>query len=590
MRSFFAAVLCLFPAFTLATTQATPQEPQVLEYNIETAYTRFTVPTPSSIADESLVFELQLDAHYEIGTYLSFTLNGQHLRLVNPGSSQPSSSFGVVYALDTNSSSSVVHQLEYIIEVHSPYQAKASEVSRGVSFRALSVDGVRLSQLLSFYVADQLSELPRLGSLQIDTESSGRFTFNYTESDNSFVLDKAVPASSSEMSWPAGKLGFHLYDEIDTLRLLEVEAQALKEQIAGKKQAIAQHLRAHRDHASLRVLLEECDGLVCAARVLAQRLCDKITDNTTGYSGAGQFRLQRAMTPQQSARNCTKNHAQSLNMPLMVTKNGSSTEYHLIDLVDSPNPLLRVLGMIATVLGLAAFVAYIRQRCMSMRTRVERAADREERRNARAYRKAARRAKMRRRWDNFVSAVSCFRSTPEPRLQDYEEKRALILQDAFLEQMDDLDQAEKGEIMEAEIRELRHAHEIVASLVRVDEHRYDLVTPINDPPPPLVPLPYTPATRSRASTGTLPSYTSESLPDYSSRPETLVDSVTSDSLVDGFTGYSPTSTDSEGRYTAPSTTSSVRTRYTPTSSVLDMSLRPSEETLRTRQSKDTREG
>ncbi|KAK4912638.1 hypothetical protein LTR49_018907 [Elasticomyces elasticus] len=277
-------------------------------------------------------------------------------------------------------------------------------------------------------------------------------------------------------------------------------------------------------------------------------------------------------------------------MPLMVTKNGSSTEYHLIDLVDSPNPLLRVLGMIATVLGLAAFVAYIRQRCMSMRTRVERAADREERRNARAYRKAARRAKMRRRWDNFVSAVSCFRSAPEPRLQDYEEKRALILQDAFLEQMDDLDQAEKGEIMEAEIRELRFAHEIVASLVRVDEHRYDLVTPIHDPPPPLVPLPYTPATRSRASTGTLPSYTSESLPDYSSRPETLVDSVTSDSLVDGFTGYSPTSTDSEGRYTAPSTTSSVRTRYTPTSSVLDMSLRPSEETLRTRQSKDTREG
>ena len=282
--------------------------------------------------------------------------------------------------------------------------------------------------------------------------------------------------------------------------------------------------------------------------------------------------------------------AQGASVPLLLTKNTTTSDFHLIDVVKPQNPFLRALALIATVLGLAALCSYIRHRCMSMRTRVERAADREERRNARAYRKAARRAEMRRRWDNFKSAVNCFSSPAEPRFEDYEEKRALILQDAFLEQADDLDQAEKGQIMEAEIRELRHAHEIVASLVRVDEHRYDIAAPVNDPPPPLVPLPFTPSARSRASTYTLPSYTSESLPDYSSRPETLVDSNMSDSLVDGFSGYSPTATDNEGRYTAPSTTSSARTRYTPTSSVLDVSPRVSEETLRTRQSKDTRDG
>ena len=198
---------------------------------------------------------------------------------------------------------------------------------------------------------------------------------------------------------------------------------------------------------------------------------------------------------------------------------------------------------------------------------------------------------MRKRWDRFANAINCFKHQAEARIEDYEEKRALILQDAFLEQLEDLDMAEKGEVMEAEIRELRNAHDIVASLVRVEENQYDLVTPIpvNDPPPPLVPLPYTPATRSRASTGTLPSYTSESLPDYSSRPETLRGSSVGGSVVDGFSHYTPSTSEGEGRDTPPSVTSSGRTRYTPVSSILDVSPRVSEETLRTRRSKDTQD-
>ena len=176
-------------------------------------------------------------------------------------------------------------------------------------------------------------------------------------------------------------------------------------------------------------------------------------------------------------------------------------------------------------------------------------------------------------------------------MQDYEEKRALILQDAFLEQLEDLDQAEKGELMEAEIRELRFAQEIVAGLMRVDEHRFNLARPMNDPPPPLVPLPYTPDTRSRASTYTLPSYTSDILPDYASRQHTLDGSSLGGSMVDGFTHYAPSlSSDGEWRGTPPSATSSDgRTGYTQTSSIVDISPRASDETLRTRQSKDTQD-
>ncbi|KAK1062570.1 hypothetical protein LTR74_010150 [Friedmanniomyces endolithicus] len=603
MRSFVVTGLVLFAATSLASVsvESTPQVPRVLEYDIDTAYTKFTVPCPLETActDESLVFELQLSSFDELGTYVTFTLNDGRFQLEDSDLHRHASTTGLLSAYDTHGSSAPAHRLEYSIEVNYtlPGQPRGSS-PRGFTFEALSLDDVILSPTLRFDAALQLSESPRLAWLSIDANArhSG-LTHNFTAADQSTVVEEPTTEFTVEaMVSLDNASSFDLDDHVESLHLLEAEAEKLKEQISLKKQAIAQHLRAHRDHVSIGHLLEECDGLVCAARTLAQRLCDKIsvlTEPSSDYARPRYSRIQNAVAlsdeklrPQQASRNCTKSTAQGLNMPFIITKNGSTTDSHMIDLVNPPDPLVRALALIATVLGLAALCKYIRQRCMSMRTRVERAADREERRNARAYRKAARRAAMRRRWDHFISAISCFRSASEPRMEDYEEKRALILQDAFLEQMNDLDQAEKGEIMEAEIRELRHAHEIVASLVRVNEQRYITVVPVNDPPPPLVPLPFTPASRSRASTGTLPSYTSESLPDYSSRPDTLVDSSGSDSLVDGFAGYAPTSTDGQGRYTPPSTTSSAGRRYTPTSSVLDMSTRPSEETMRTRESKD----
>lgn len=184
---------------------------------------------------------------------------------------------------------------------------------------------------------------------------------------------------------------------------------------------------------------------------------------------------------------------------------------------------------------------------------------------------------MRKRWDNFVNAISCFKRSDEPRIEDYEEKRALILQDAFLEQ--DLDQLEKGEVMEAEIRELRYAHEIISSLVRVDENRYELVTPVHDPPPPLVPLPHTLArVRSGASSITLPSYTSESLPDYSSRRPSAQTRRSSSSTI----GFTPSTTDTEvGSAAGPSRSENSG------SSVIEVTPRPSAETLRTRPSTET---
>ncbi|KAK4544527.1 hypothetical protein LTR36_004099 [Oleoguttula mirabilis] len=607
MRSFSGFVFSLASALALPLASAHEDRLkalQVIEYNIESAYTKFTIPVH--------VFELQANPTTDL-QHSDVVVNAHVLGLA--WSEYTSYTSGSLVA---NSSSGVEHVLSYVVSnwLSDPSQPPDYEnATEHFLFRIQSIDSVTVD-VMGYQVHLQPTSLPTLRRLSFDgAPGVDAVDVDFEDFTQSFTSPESVSSyQDDDRMSPPDAPSFDLTGELESLLLLESEAEELQTQIVAKKHAISTHLRESRDHVSLRHLLKECDGLVCAARVLAQRICDKVgvlTEPALGYARVQNSNAQPIIAfhqgsekPPQTSRNCTKGNnivpgrtmpskhangtAHELSVPLILTKNASAAEYQFRDLVNPPNPLVRALEIVASIIGIGALYKFIHRKCMSMRKRVERAADKEERRNRRAYRKAARRAEIRRQWDNLVNAVSCFRSAPEPRF-DYEEKRALILQDAFLEQLDDLDQAEKGQIMEAEIRELRHAHEIVASLVRVDHNRYDLITPVNDPPPPLVPLPYTPETRSRASTGTLPSYTSESLPDYSSRPETLVGSSLGGSLVDGFTDYTPSTSDGEGRNTPTSISSGGRTRYTPTSSILDDSPRASEETLRTRQSKDTQD-
>lgn len=269
-----------------------------------------------------------------------------------------------------------------------------------------------------------------------------------------------------------GKDDVDIVAELESLSLLEAHASLLNAEIAARKKTIASQMKEHRQTLCLKHLLKECDGLICKAKAVAQRICDKVgipVEPDYGYAEMKQQHIQHmvGLNEKQGYSEIPTgagNVSHASHLQIMLTADGKSYGHGALDL--SPkNPLIQALSIIAGVLGLSALFAFIKRRCMSVRRRVERAADREERMNARAYRRAARRAEMRRRWINFVDALNCFSAKEAPRNGDYDEKRALILQDAFLEQ--DLDQAEKGEVMEAEIRELRHAHEIVSSLVRV---------------------------------------------------------------------------------------------------------------------------
>jgi hypothetical protein len=388
--------------------------------------------------------------------------------------------------------------------------------------------------------------------------------------------------------------------EIESLLLLEAEAGDLNAKIATKKQAIAKSLKDQRNHESLGNLLNECDGVVCAAKVIAQRICDKMGIATEAHFDYVQVQnptSQHIMHSSDSKPPATGSRGKSTatigsgDRFSALHANGAAIR-NSMEIIYPQSMLYKVLGVIATTFGLTALFNFIRRKCMSARKQVERLAEQEERRNARAYRRAARRAEMRKRWGAFLHAISCFRAQSEDASPgNYEEKRSLILQDAFLEQ--GLEAAEKGEVMEAEIRELRNANEIVSSLIRVDENRCDLVTPltVSNPRTAMVPHPWA---RSRASTMTLPSYTSESLPDYRSRASAVSTDVESNISIDESTILSPTATSvSENIFTVASTgstprsfspegsTGTRRSGFTEISSILELSPRASEETLRT---------
>lgn len=231
------------------------------------------------------------------------------------------------------------------------------------------------------------------------------------------------------------------------------------------------------------------------------------------------------------------------------------------------SPFVIAIEIVLGLLCCGCIFTVIRHRCSSLRTRTERAAAREERLTAREYRRAARRYAIRKWWrGNWRD---------QERMEDYEEKRSLIQhQEGVLE-----------DVMQEEIRQLRAAHGVVNDLVSSAEEGRVVTYPHNYCPcshsHPVPQAPYSPL--STAST-----YPPTSIPELPSRPLSRTDSLpgyrsdtsgsppayeededVSDAVANGFRHYSATG----------STTSSS-SRWTPDSSVIDVSPRPSAETLR----------
>jgi hypothetical protein len=118
--------------------------------------------------------------------------------------------------------------------------------------------------------------------------------------------------------------------------------------------------------------------------------------------------------------------------------------------------------------------------------------------------------------------------------------------------------------MQEEIRQLRAAHVVVNSIIQAEEGRANLhLAGMMAELPGIQPRPL-------SRTNSLPDYRSES--DSSEPPAYEDDEDSSDVVVDGFREYTPSTT----------------TVWTPDSSVIDVSPRPSGETMRVSADRDVK--
>jgi len=233
-----------------------------------------------------------------------------------------------------------------------------------------------------------------------------------------------------------------------------------------------------------------------------------------------------------------------------------NTTLKAVEIEQPVNPVVRALEIIAGALGIIGLFKFIRKHFCSLRRRVERLADREERRAARSYRRAARKEAIRRRWQG-VKSIFCRISWNG----DYEEKRALILEESSTEDLGSTagPSSAAQQMTEDGPTRLMYAQQIAAMLMRGGASSSTLV--LNRPQDD---ADVRSDTRSRSST--LPSYESEQLPEYSSEPD-----MDHSPVADGF---------SPRQYT-PSVSSNGTTVATPDTSLPDLSPRCSQDTLRT---------
>ncbi|KAF1838955.1 hypothetical protein BDW02DRAFT_585538 [Decorospora gaudefroyi] len=362
-----------------------------------------------------------------------------------------------------------------------------------------------------------------------------------------------------------------LEDEIRELNALESELQKLQLVIAEKKKQIHSQLR--KETKKLSHELGQCDGIRCIFKTIAHKAHGAWNVLYIRFQSNRHHQSEEMGRPEQAF---AKAHGQAVQVAQVseghLKRTTNQTKANLIqnELPPRPpkvSPYILALDILVGVLCCSCLLAVVCHKCSSLRSRTERAAAREEWMNAHAYRRAARQHAWRNWWcGNWVRR-------DQERMADYEEKRALIsAQEDVLE-----------DAMQEEIRQLRVAHDVVNDLVRdAEEGRVighaschcqhqtpysPLSTASTYPPTSLPEIPSRPLSR----TDSLPSYrsgTPTEPPSYESEVE---------AVANGFRHYT----------VAASTTSEVSSHWTPDSSVVDVSPRPSAETLRYPQSVHT---
>ena len=379
-----------------------------------------------------------------------------------------------------------------------------------------------------------------------------------------------------------------LQDDIRELQALQAQLQSLQQTIVHKKRHI--NARLLNEANIFAEPLADCAGVSCVVKTIANKahgawqvlylhLHPGTHADDMGRPEDVSFASANVATQKSGGRI----HVEAAEVHVAAPE-PRPYEVFASDLPPRPqrqSPHTIALEIALGFLCCGCLVAVIRHKCASLRTRTERAADYEERYNARIFKRAARRHAWRNWWRGN------WRTKDTARIADYEEKRALInAQENVLETA-----------MQAEIRQLRVAHGLVNDIIHAEEGRRDrdpnvayctCPPPTADPdtdyslPPPSPTSTYPPT--SLPSLPSRPPSRTDSLPSYRSSAPTEPPGYESDAseagIANGFRSYVARV---RGRVRAASLLSSGTSemeRWTPDSSVVDVSPRPSADTLR----------
>ncbi|KAJ4353630.1 uncharacterized protein N0V89_005360 [Didymosphaeria variabile] len=615
------ALAAVLPPGGVRSDVARPEGKQLLDLDLHEDYAQatFTVPCAGCLGtshdDESIVLSVKTHANEEACGVSNITLNGAYLSQEwNGDFASGSGSYTGVTDIQENAWF-LQHDLDLEWEsacLHG--EEEADDTAQVLTVNIKSIDGKSLSLpypgfTLSFKQASP-PELLRLQSTPDLIASSSEHAESWRKPPTHLrlTLPKLKGVESFETSGHS-----ELEDDIQELKALEKEAKKLQKAIAEKKKYIDSQVR--KEAQSFKEELQNCDNLTCVAKTIASGargawriLYVRFRPNHHHHHGPPPMGhpddgFHRVWRPGNNKQGNIKIESEGVPPPPPPPHHDGPGHpppppphhdgpghpppppppphhdgpghpppppppphsHHGAPRMPPPeSPFVIALEVVLGLLCCGCILTVIRHRCSSLRTRTERAAAREERLTRREYRRAARRHAIRKWWRGDWR--------DQERMEDYEEKRSLIQhQEGVLE-----------EAMQEEIRQLRAAHGVVNDLVSSAEegrvvtypHNYcpcsrshpvpqaplsPLSTASTYPPTSIPELPSRPLSR----TDSLPGYASSSPPAYEE------DEDVSDSVANGFRHYS--STDS---------TTSSNSRWTPDSSIIDVSPRPSAETLR----------
>jgi hypothetical protein len=386
---------------------------------------------------------------------------------------------------------------------------------RAFFFNVTGIDQIPLDTPPTFTVVIGQSEKPQIlieSAAKDESNCASALASVVDETSSIFSQIEAIPTnndikSSSDIDTVEQLLRRRLYEQATKLQKLNQTCR----KSTGEKLADCHH------------------DISCIARVM----CQRIHDTTLTKLKEVQASLQDSVmiSKHRQHQYVVVEHDDDDDWDFDVTSvdgllSGLDKDNSVKDNLNPQHPVVLALEILAAAFGLTALCAFLSRRFCSLRRRVERAADKEERRRARHFRCLARREALRKKWVSFKQVFK-----KETRNGDYDEKRALVIEAADYAEtcFHQSGDAEMGQAISG----LCNAQQFVAGLV----HHHRLRK----------------SSTAGSGTTTLPDYTEEKLPDYTSSP-------------------------GSGRYT-PSL-GSMNTAITPDSSII-LTPRCSRETLRT---------